>query len=297
MGLAGVFSSCIKEDLTDCPLPLQVVFSYENAHALAQEDLKKATLFIFDTDNKPVTSWSVDNPVLNTVYEPDIELVPNTYNFVVWFNLLSPYECTPITGNSDKEGLEFRLQPPLSRQIDEPAFNLPVSLYGTTDDLIKKEERVHKVTIPVNQNTNRINLTVHGLLPAEDLYRFSITDNNGNYSFRNEFLPCDDFTYTTSALFSPGSTTLNASLTVLKLAKNHPSPLLTIRNETTGEVIFPQSEEIQNNLVQLILAAYPDNDFDQTHVYDIEISFTTVGVTIQINGWNLIVFNNEMIPD
>jgi hypothetical protein len=298
-----VFSSCIKEDLTNCPLPLQVVFSYENDNTFAQDDLQEATLFIFDENHKLVTSWSLSNPVLNTVYTPGIELTPqNNYSFVVWFNLLPPYTYTPdfksVEGSPAEEDMAFRLQVPTATlDIGEPDFFLPVSLYGRTEDVISSEG-VHTVVIPVKQNTNIINVSVHGLPPTTDSYLVSIQDDNGNYNFYNEFLPCEKFTYTEAVTFPPESEILNASLTVLRLAGNHPNPVLTIRNANTGNMIFPNKEGIQTNLIQLILAAYPQNDFDRTHVYNIEIFFTAdMGITIKVNGWNVTESNDEIMPD
>jgi hypothetical protein len=298
------FSSCIKEDLTDCPLPLQVVFSYEDdgtgLNAITQNDLKEATLFVFDENENLVTSWSVSNPILGSIYQPDIELVPKKYHFVVWFNLSYPYSYTPnLSGNPTEDEMAFHLDIPAIRRIDESeTFSLPVSLYGYQEDVIK-EARVNTVTIPLVQNSNVINLTVSGLTPTTDDYRFSIKDNNANYNFDNEIIACDDFDYTQVVSFSPASNTLNASLTVMKLAADHRHPVIAI--EQAGETLFPKRELDKNNLIDLILARYPDNDFNKRHVYNIEIVFTTdMSVSIIVDGWNVVTNgsdNVEIIPD
>jgi hypothetical protein len=299
--------SCIKEDLTDCPpskQALQVVFSYENdkvrSDAITQDELKKATLFIFDENEEYVTSVLLDNPQLNTVYEPDITLMPGKYNFVVWFNLFSPYSYTsifdPASGDTlSQSEMEFYLDIPQNRQIVEPAFSLPLSLYGYKEDLIKVTA-INTVTIPVKQNTNVINITVHGLAPTADNYRFTIKDDNCNYNFNGDIISGNDFEYTNVASFPAESDVLSASLTVLKLSGSHPHAELTI-DRIGGEQIFPNRPEVLNNLIQMILAAYPENDFDRTHIYDIDISYgINMSVSIKVNGWNVTETGVEIIP-
>jgi hypothetical protein len=298
------FSSCIKEDLENCPpetQPLRLVFSYEEAEAQAirPDELQQATLFVFDGNDNFVTSWSLDSPVLNTSYEPDLKLLPGNYSFVVWFNLLSPYAVIPSPGDMPagktvKSQGKFQLEIPGTRVVNELETSLPLSLYGNKIESVK-ENAENIITIPVIQNTNRINITVNGLAPTDHTYRFEITDDNGNYTFDNDFAPCDPFSYISNTRYAPASSELAASLTVLKLAENRPHPVLKIQDQTTGEVLFPNREGVDTNLIRLLQLIYPENDFNKTHTYNIDILF--IGTDIVVNGWKLNQSDNELTPD
>ncbi|GHT88629.1 hypothetical protein FACS189474_4200 [Bacteroidia bacterium] len=288
-------SSCIKEDLENCPpetQPLRLVFAYEEAetHAIHPDELQQATLFVFDENDHFVSSWSLDKPVLNTRYEPDLKLLPGNYSFVVWFNLLAPYAVTPspgelLTGRTVRSQGKFQLEVPGTRIINEQETSLPLLLYGNKADLVK-ENAENIITIPVVQNTNRINITVNGLAPTDHTYRFEITDDNGNYTFDNDIAPCDPFSYVSDTRYSPASSQLNTSLTVLKLAENR-NPVLKIQDQTT--VL------LNADLVRLIQLIYPKNDFNKKHVYDIDILY--IGTDVSVNGWKLNLSDDELFPN
>jgi hypothetical protein len=297
-----LFSSCIKEDLTDCQPVLRVVFTGED-ETIDPDNLQKASLFIFNENDEFVTSYSIDNPLLNTIYQPDVKLAPGKYNFVVWFNLLSLYSAFPAPDNSQTEKVVrsqagISLQLPENRIIDETQTTLLPLLYGSLNDATLHSTGENIFTIPLNQNTNTIRLTLSGLVATRDDYRFTITDNNGNYQFNDDFAPCENFSYSTLGTFHAESNTVTASLVVLKLSENRLNPLLTIRNQTTGDQIFPSSGWMNNNLIQLIQARYPNNDFNKKHVYDIQISFAAdMSITISVDGWNLDLSDHVLLPD
>ena len=295
-------SSCIKEDISSCPPDpqgFQVLFSYLDEGGndpVHPDELQKASLFVFNEREQCVAFWELNQPQLNTLYRPDIKLMPGNYYFVVWFNLLSPYIIPSIqeliAGKTVRSNEKLFLEIPENRIVNEQEIHLPLSLYGDRDEGIRGTEST--VTIPVSQNTNKINISVNGLSPDAHTYRFTIEDDNGIYTFNNLFASCQLFSYVKDATYS--SNQLQASLTVLRLAADRPNPVLKIEDVTTGEILFPNQEGITNNLIQLIQLIYPDNDFNKRHVYTLDIMF--VGSDIWINGWNLIPSdNNELTPE
>jgi hypothetical protein len=304
-------SSCIKDDLTNCPpveQSLQVIFSCEEETELdlQSQTLQKANLFVFDKNDKFVTAWLLDEehqerPALNKVYVPDFKLLPDEYHFIVWFGLIAPYSITPtmnnfFRGTTRMNQAEFHLEIPENRSVDVP---LPLLLYGHKEGIIKTKNE-NTIVIPVAQNTNTINITVTGLPQTDDEYLFRITDTNGKYTFYNEFAGCEEFSYVDVEKISTETNMLTSSLTVLKLDKDR-RPLLTIQNQSTGEQIFPvnNDNEGSNDLIGMILREYPNTDFKKTHVYDIKISIddTNITVTVNIDGWIENSSDDEIVPD
>ncbi|MDR3061519.1 MAG: FimB/Mfa2 family fimbrial subunit, partial [Dysgonamonadaceae bacterium] len=248
-------------------------------------------------------------PVFDKIYSPDKELVPGKHHFVVWFNLFAPYSYTPVVENQYILGeMLFNLDVPVPPIVEHSMTRLPVSLYGYREESIALNGNT--VVIPVVQNSNKINVNVYGLTPTQDEYRFSIQDNNGTYTCYNVFATCGTFEYVewvtfpqmspnkqnVSSAVSEETSLLSASFNVLKLAADRPNPELIISNNSTGEQLFPR-EGYTNNLIQMILAADAKNDFDKTHVYNIDITFGgNPDITIKVNGWNASESNVEIVP-
>jgi hypothetical protein len=303
-------SSCIKEDLTDCPDTslFQLKFTYEGDKNWEANDLKKATIYIFDENDQFVTSWSIESaPQLDKIYRPNINLNPGKYHFVVWFNPVSPYSVFPeldktAVGKIRKSQAELLLNIPTKREIDESKVPFPVLLYGHHENVETDLPRENLIVIPLVQNTNTINLTVTGLSHNENTYDISITDNNGNYGFNNVIAPCDQFTYLINTKFQANANVLTASLDVLKLEATHPTPELTIYDHSANTQIFPTPGWPDNNLISLIQSANPANNFERTHEYNINLDiskddFGNVSITMSINDWVVILYPDEhLVP-
>ena len=290
VGLALSLSACIKEDISECLNEIRVIFSYDEAGVIGTfpaNELHSAILYVFDLDNRLVDFCEINNPQLNVVQDVRFKLDPGQYSFVVWFNPRPPYAVFPSTGNlfvgtTLKSEGQFSLTIPSIREI-APETTLPPLLYGQKDETIIDADE-NRVVIPVIENTNRININVKGLPATTDTYRFAIRDNNGAYTFDNDFMEgFPAFAYIANTTYSPTGT-LSASLTVLKLAESR-SPELTLVNWDTDEELFPGSPNVTNNLVEIIRAVYPGNDFSKRHVYDIDIEFREGGMEVWINVW------------
>jgi hypothetical protein len=126
---------------------------------------------------------------------------------------------------------------------------------------------------------------VTGLPSDSGPYRFTITDNNGAYDFRNDWLGSEYFTYSsTMQRRKDGRST--ASLTTLRLDERR-SPVISLVNTSTGDDIFPAELFGTNDLVRIIMAGRPDNDFETRHIYNLEIAFAGTSVELRVNGWAL----------
>ena len=124
------FSSCIKEDLSECP-PRSA--SVKVRFAINTEDdetglsnagvIEKATLYIFDRNNRFVAMSSRNDIVVSREYELDIDLAPDIYNFVVWVGEKAPYYTLPAFADfpavkPGKEESTMNLDIPANRIVD-----------------------------------------------------------------------------------------------------------------------------------------------------------------------------------
>ncbi len=289
--------SCIREDLAPCPQNmnhLQFEFSYDGMRELHDDELYMADVYVFDHDDRLVARQEIANPVISHIYTADFNLETGDYSIVVWFNQVAPYSTRGFEAiRSAKQEAEMHLDVPSDRCI---SAILPTQLYGFQKFESMNNKGDQHITIPLTENTNRINLTVRGLAKNEHTYSYSIADNNGNYYFDNTFAPCEEFQYTTTTHFGD-SNVLTSSLTVLRLAENR-HPKLSFRDVTTGKTIYPYRPGQIHDLIEMISIAYangPRIDFDKTHVYDIVISFdSNMTVSIIVNGWELTLDEREL---
>ncbi len=289
--------SCIREDLSPCSSGLnnlQFVFTYDGMREIQYGELYQADIYVFDQNDRFVARQEIINPLFGHIYTVDFNLEAGDYSFVAWFNRIAPFSTSELgTTRSAKREAELFLDLPADRCVNTI---LPTQLYGSQEVETHRDKEPPFITIPMTENTNRINLTVNGLHKTDHLYTYSITDTNGSYYFDNSFAPCEMFQYTTTAHFSEGNA-LTSSLTVLRLAENR-HPKLAVRDTTTGELIYPHHHGQIDDLIEMILTAYangPQVDFHQTHVYDIVISFgVDMAVSITVNGWKLSIDEREL---
>lgn len=297
-------TSCIKEDLSEClPLtnPLRLVLAFEKesdevSSSYAAVD-QRATLHIFDAENKLIAMQTLDDPEFGQEYTIDTDLPSGTYNFVVWYNHEQPYFSSPAFENypeqkPDKYEGKLYLQLPTSGIVD---FALPRLLHGKIDNkTISPDERL--ITIPMIQNTNNIILTVTGLERTGHRYLFDIADNNGAYDYDNDYASFDVFHYTSETAFATNAEELTASMTVLKLSDGR-NPRLTFTDKTSGTTLYPSFSGQETNLVNLIKSAYQGHpfSFERKHTYRVTISFDmNMTATVMVDGWNVNESGNEL---
>ena len=160
--------------------------------------------------------------------------------------------------------------------------------------IIYAAQKIQRFDMTLWQLSNTINIRTVGLPADNNAYTFNITDNNCTYKFDRSFAPHTHamFTYTAPCT-KDGAGQLHSTLNVLRLSANRRVPQLQIYNKTTGTALYPVGAQ-SGDLIGLILSAYPQNNFDTTHNYDIVFTFSTdFSVTITINGWQVREQNGE----
>lgn len=312
MAIMLITSSCIRDDFSDCPPELksfQVVFTYDTPQGPRSFDpaeLKMAYLYIFDKKGDYIKTIPFKNPELYRNYPLDIELPADKYEFIVWFNQSEIFNVASYNSN---ESLTSPLthQDILSLNIPSEGYItavVPLILYGNVENVAITGNGSQVVAIPLEQNTNTVNVTVKGLPQTEHAYFNTITDRNGNETFLNKPAPGKEFSYvapmslkTASKSLKSETPDLYSSLRVLKLYKEN-QPRLILWDETDKRDLYPGKSGLSNDLIKLILDKYPDVDFKTTHVFDITLVYDTdMNVTVDINCWNDQDTDYEIEPD
>lgn len=303
----SLFGSCIAEDLSDCPnQQLQISFTFDDSAESVPTRSggpHSVTLYAYGDNGQCAMMHDLEIESLNATATIDVSLTPGTYDFVAWVNHsneyfeLPHYEQFPSV-RPTKDVSVLYLTIPATSTID---YTLPRLLHGSASDQ-SVQNGAGRVDIPLVQNTNYIHFTVEGLDRTTSVYEFRVFDNNGAYSFDNEFAACTPFTYVSTARFADGGTTLDADMTLLRLAEGR-TPEFILRDRDTGKTIYPSQSDQETNLVKLIQKAYESQgksiDFDRQHVFDIKIKFSggvDMDVTITVNGWEIIEDDSGLRP-
>ena len=293
--------SCIKEDMSNCPEQIRIYFTFttvdtytgEGNDPINPEDVDRMHVYVFDGKGYYLGEYRDDNITdFSTEYFIDCsDLLPGGYRFVAWGGKDEDFYMTVpepfVKGETTFDKAFLLLKHPENRitRLVHHIFHSDLPATVT----IAKEQRFD---MPLAQMSNTINLYTIGLPPDADDYTFTITDNNDIYDFENSFASYASapfFTYNAPCTRDEAGQ-LRSTLHVLRMAEDRHTPTLQIKNETTGELLYP-FDSYPNNLINLINSACPGNDFDKKHTYDITLDFKDWGkptgttVTIMINGW------------
>ena len=307
---AAMFSllliSCLKEDMSDCPEEIRVYFVFTtrvSGDQINPADVDRMHLYVFD-DKGYYLSEYYDNHITNfnaDYYIDCSDLLPGNYRFIAWGGKNELYYSTvPVSFVKGKTSFEEALL--MLEYSGGIVSSLLPHLFHSELPATVTTASVQRFDMPLAQVSNTINIRTEGLPADANAYTFNIADNNCIYKFDRSFaLPSNAmFTYTAPCTKDEKSQ-LNASLNVLRLAAGRHIPQLQLYNETTGTLLYPVGTQ-SGDLIGLILSAYPQNNFDTTHIYDIVFTFeanpdelTGFSVSITINHWKVNDQGNELI--
>ena len=298
-------TSCIKDDMDDCPETQLLVKFVPEMYELPENEhrIDSVHVYVFDRNDRFVTAWNGGgyDYLSGTGYVVPVDLEPGEYRFVAWTNPCDSYlfnrslpECLPQT--TTLRDLELYLDCSADRTFTS---DIPDLHYGVYTGAVVEGGRNQTYIIYLVPNTYRINTTVKGLPVSGDEYRFSVRENNSRFTFGNAIVSGqDDFQHIRTSRFGQDNR-LSASMRLLSLTDDHclpehrlpktraasdRSPQFAFSNTTTGRVYY------SGDLVRMIRKAYESAgqtvDFDVTYVFDIELAFDAMmNVTITVNGW------------
>jgi len=304
-----LMSSCLREDLSNCPEEIRVYFTFttvdtytgEGDDPINPDDVDRMYLYVFSEKGYYLGEYRDDNITsFSTEYYIDCsDLLPAKYRFIAWGGKDEDfYSKIPepfVKGETSFDDAFLMLN-----HSGNKISTLVHHIFHSELPATVTNSKVQRFDMPLAQLSNTINIRTVGLPADANNYRFTITDNNDVYDFNSSFA-----SFASAPVFSynapctkDGSYQLHSTLHVLRLADDRYTPSLQIFNETSGELLYPFGT-YSGDLIGLIKSAYPQNDFDKTHTYNIVIIFgdsseTNSTLTILINGWE-VRYQNESL--
>ena len=295
-----LFYACLKDDRSICPEEIQVYFTFPTT--INPADIDRMHLYIFNDKGYFLDEYRDDN-ITNFSTEYYITctgLLPANYRFIAWGGKDELYYSTsplPFTkGETTFDEALLMLKHPGGVVLAPPHHIFHSDLEAT----VVYGHIIQRFYMPLAQLSNTINISTIGLPASANAYTFNIKDNNCSYKFDRSFASHSHGTFTyTAPCTKDGAGQLHSTLKVMRLSADRRTPRLEIYNETTGAPLYPVGTQ-SGDLIGLILSAYPQNNFETTHKYDIVLTFTgddTTGftVTVSVNGWLIHDQNGELI--
>lgn len=289
-----LLQSCVGEDNSGCaPGSIKVYFSYLTTYGqwlVDPAEVNRVHLFVFDENGVFVGEWTDRNPEMSLTYYMELPLPYGTYQFVCWAGMDESYTLTPDPLVKKQTRMDDCLLSLNRFDLNTVAHTPNHLFYGLLPEGVVNKPQC-SFTIELKKMTNTINVTTEGLENTENDYHLTIDDKNGDYDFNASLASNAALQYITPCL-KDGQGQPYASLRVLVLDENRPSPVLTLKNTTLNKNVFSA------NLIDLILKLRKQAmtvDFDNIHTYHIHLRFAAgIGVIVTVNGWELSTSQAEL---
>lgn len=298
--LLPILNSCIDQKLEDC-LPednsIRVYFSQTVKNYAGvlpnQKEVKDIQLFIFDEKGNYIRTERDANPAFSSDYYMSLLLDPGIYTFVSWINLYTPY-------NQNEYSTLDEMRIYIEKDKEDAVRTNPHALFQAYEtSIIITEEKDQRVRLSLTQDVNTINVRTKNFVSVNQDYRMSITARNGIYKFDNSFASNTEEVHYISSMQVGEDLQLSGTQNILRLSEERKDPILKIDNPTTGVKVY------QANLMDLIATINANGtviDIDNTHVYDILLTFKPMGdpmnshvnLSVSINGWIVNEENTEL---
>lgn len=295
---AGGCESVIFDDLSECAQGVNFGFYRQTpceSGPSYPDEIKQVRVFAFDKENLLVAEYNAEDINISADYLLETSFYRiGTFTFVAWGGTdLSAYDFSSFEKEkTTKEQMFVSLQ----RQSDELSSK-PKPLYFGVSSPLTIEDRSEigsifdLVTFNMQKLTNRVHFTIHGL-PKTENYSVIITDDNGVYDFNGNIADDSRFNYITAV--SRDGDMLKADFVLMKLSEGRDTRL-TIKNETTGKIIYTV------NLVDDLImykgdSGEPPYSLDCDHQFNVVIVFDSIPenqdtymlLKVVINEWNVV---------
>lgn len=313
------FSSCIKEDLDDCPSIIRVRFDYSYnmlSENLFGEQVEMVALYVFDDQGVLVTEKSVTSKFDHDSYIELTGLPKGSYKLVSWSRSIhlkedkSNFVIPQLTiGRSTLNDLSYYLE------VEDNTYQNELNhhLVGHEDFSVSGGLTCEEVTIYYKKVTNKIKLVVYSnngtdFLNAEDL-ECSVIDEVGNHHInydyelkekgRINYLPY----YAGNEEFKPETDNSLSTFAVSKYAAVSQFSVSRLIESNDPKVVIKKKES-QTPIMQISIPEYVKlasleghaNEWSLQEYLDRQDEYlivvylgATTWTTIIINGW---VINN-----
>lgn len=305
-------TSCMKEDLSDCPPPDPDLVSYrlgftyvplsaDKGEGFDPSELEMLTVYAFDSLGCFVTSVTDEAPRLGeSDYHLDFLLPEGRYNFYAWGNVQDCYrfDCAGFEKGKTKHE-EIRLLYEGAVQDTVSVIPPPLFFSSLCDArlVVPSVSRSSEVitylsdTLFITKDRYTLCFEANGLDEEEGAYRAVVTDDNACYGFDNSFASSKKLHYTALFGYKEAEGMYCAELGCLRLSRDR-RPEFKLYDNRTGELLY------QDCLTDLLLAGEKeDRKVDFTRMYDfvIHLDFNRdpgTGVInrvrIRVNDWAVV---------
>ncbi len=316
LSLLFIATSCIDDDLSDCPSGLSVGFTYN----LYNQDMEYAdafenavndiSLFIFDGDGKYVTQHVATNEDLKyNGYRIDVCCLPSgNYQLLAWGGIMDDTFVSKelVKGESQLADVLIKLNTIKNGASDE---DLAPLFYGRTALLNYKDTQHTKVEVPLIKNTNTFRVLLQDVNNMEvdpEVFSFQIIDKNIGLDHENESAIDLDVMYKPFAQGNlavetrqggesePVNTVAYAELSTSKLFAHHSGKarLRIVNNVSNKEVLnIPLIDMVLLMKNQKFSKSMTNQNYlDKIHNFNMTFFLNNgswMSTQIIVNGWTL----------
>lgn len=308
-------TSCIDDDMSNCPSGLSVGFAYNlynqdmeyaNAFENAVNDI---TLFIFDADGMFVEQYAATNQQLaDNGYKINVCCLPSgTYQLIAWGGIDND-SFNARTLERGKSGIADVLVKLNTIQEGASDKDLASLFYGRTALLNYKNTKHTEVKIPLVKNTNTFRILLQDINSMEvkpEAFSFQIIDKNIGLNHENEraidlevmykpFAQGNLAVETREGSTPPVNTVAFAEMSTSKLFAKHSKEarLRIINNENNNEVL---NVPLIDMVLMMKNEKFSQSISNQTYldrIHNFNMTFflnngSWMSAQIIVNGWTL----------
>ena len=293
---------CIYEDLSTCPLRVQLRYDYNMQYVDRwHREAEDVHLYIFDEAGRFVTEMIDAAAPYAEKQTFELQLAPGNYTIMALcgHRMGTLYEQSKLqAGTSTMQDLLVQISRAEDKRI---AAELPPLLYGVSKEVQVLGDGSRLIVVPMAKWTNKIRLVMQDLSEGGksniklENYDFRITAPNGRYNGAGEVLTDDVLTYTPYyAEQLKGTGGIAVELNTLRLLTKQDQRLI-ITERATGNTLL--NVDLLSLLLQTKFHAnnkLSDQEYlDREDRYAIIFAFdgrpvtqeTFLAVNVWINGW------------
>lgn len=292
-------SSCIYDDLDDCPQGINVHFYSKTpcSNDTIYPQLSGLKLFVFDQDGYLVSFCDEGADEMQSHYSKTLKAENGLFSVVAWGGVDTElFDLNELkTGVTTKNDLLFRVQRTTALQAALPE-NKQV-YYGESSVVFLPDPAEYgsvfkTASVNLQEITNRLTVQIEGLPPNDD-YDVVIESANGSMNVDGSIAPDQIIKYTSVSGFDENGT-LEAKFTVFKLATGYNTTLI-VRDKQQGKELY------RGDLLGTLLLKNPEVNLVCDH--DFTIRFTAADqcecgtymvVEIWVNNWLVHSFNTDL---
>lgn len=307
LGIMLLSVSCLKDDLSDCPVPgnsyyIRFVYDYNLAYEdLFHKQVSKVDLYLFNKDGIFIQKLTdeVANGTFPRGYKMEIpeDIRQDASYYIAWAGLHTDHHqaTTPIPGTSHMNELTTKLAPRSNFTVNTLISPL---WYGMLLPDQAKEDNVQTISLIKDTNAFRIILQSLNKEPIDvNQFDFHLESVNGSYTYENKVASAETWIYEPFVKKNDPAAGAVVELHTMRLLDDRVNRLVIQQNSANTPLL---DINLNDYLNELKLELYPDLSLqeymDREDSYKILIFLNInntpeptdpefVAASIDINGW------------